>query len=245
MKLKWKFDCLTLFPLLLLMAYNAEAQFINNTVDSILLADAKWRTYAACCMDTVFLSQGAQQRTGQNYYLFCELDLQKCYPDKQVALQTKKTTWYHFGDRMITLHSTPLLCVSLLKENISGDDLILTTGSNKSMLLPHLGYSDMIIGQPTHMFLDGGCYELIPEKFFDECRLKRLMEIVTDPIQPEVIRFVRENKAILNPWFLSEAIHRGLFDSTKYSPELIDSAIIRKQRSNGCYTEERRIKLHK
>jgi hypothetical protein len=38
------------------------------------------------------------------------------------------------------------------------------------------------------------------------------------PTQPDMIEYVRENRAKLDPWFVDEAKKRGIFDSVKYPP---------------------------
>lgn len=37
-----------------------------------------------------------------------------------------------------------------------------------------------------------------------------------NPLQPEVIKYIRQNKDKIDPWFYQEAKKRGVFDSTKF-----------------------------
>lgn len=222
---------------------NVVGQYKKPAVDRMdFTSDAKWRTYAACCIDTVFVADAAQKRLGRKYFLFCELSLDQCYPGEVADTSKMAETWYNYGDRLVTLDGARRLCVSAPGQNFSSHDLILQCGPNKTMLVPELGYSKAVGNNPSHMFLNGGSYQLIPEKFSDECRTKRLMETLTNPLQPEVIKFVRENEAILNTWFLSEAKRRGFFDSIKYNPRWVDSAISAKKAANDCHNEEPRTR---
>ncbi|MBX2906002.1 MAG: hypothetical protein KF744_08195 [Taibaiella sp.] len=234
-----------LFTFVMAVKHKCGAQYLTRKIvkeDSFFFGDARWRTYAACCIDTVFVADTAQKRLGRKYFLFCELSLDRCNPDEVTNKRKMAEISYYYGDRLVTLDGAPRLCVSVPGQNLSSNDLILRCRPNKSMIIPRFGYSKMVGNTPSHMFLDGAIYQLIPEKFFDECRLKRLMEIAFNPIQPEVLKFVRENEAILNPWFLSEAHRRGLFDSLKYRPSWIDSAISAKKAVNDCYNEEPRVR---
>ncbi len=56
---------------------------------------------------------------------------------------------------------------------------------------------------------------------------KKLREFrINNPMQPEVIYYIRENQTKINPWFYAEAKRRGVFDSVKYPPEKISTEIV-------------------
>jgi hypothetical protein len=52
------------------------------------------------------------------------------------------------------------------------------------------------------------------------------------PIQPEVVKYVRENAKKINPWFKAEARRRGLFDSVKYPPAEVEMELRRRKKKD-------------
>lgn len=54
-------------------------------------------------------------------------------------------------------------------------------------------------------------------------------DILSLPLQPEVIDYIRTHQTKINPWFRAEAERRGVFDSVKYPPAKIAAQIARRK----------------
>lgn len=71
-----------------------------------------------------------------------------------------------------------------------------------------------------------------------EGRRLRKKNRILNPMQPEVIYYIRQNAAKINPWFYEQAKKRGVFDSTLYPPDKITKEIEEDKKLNITSIED-------
>ncbi len=199
---------------------------------------AKWLTYCYACADTVIYTDFAiQQYKLPQYRLFSELELvlstvasTSRYPpsgegfEYELSLAIKDTI----------AHSSRTILFDTL-HNYYDEYLFYDLFFNKD---PRTGISGIgnDIGHSAICNLlwitDKNRKKFAYEK---TCAVKHAVKVFSNPFQPEIIKFVRENSNKMHPWFLAEAKKRGMFDSVKYTPAWVETQIAaNKKKPKDC-----------
>ncbi len=88
----------------------------------------------------------------------------------------------------------------------------------------------VIFGIGFHPLFYGDTIDAYRQRAYGKFRL-------INPLQPEVIYYIRENARRIHPWFLREAKRRGVFDSVRYPPVEIEMLMNINKRDTNAVTD--------
>ena len=186
-------------------------QYTIHAADSLgfseSLIDARWRLFCLYCDSTICYEIGEPKTT-----ITCtvgELDLE--------------IGGYNYG----------------LKEYEPEPEPVTEISFSYRLLIPGNLTDYLSIPFPSHYcgFFYSSSYKTSPSLIFNyygvvsqlkmHRKLPKLDSTIRDkiriynPMQPEVINYIRTHSATINQWFLAEAHKRGVFDSVKYPPQKV------------------------
>jgi hypothetical protein len=191
--------------------------YINNITN-----DARWRIYCAYAMDTVFIKKNTKRHfIGRDFILFGELSLQVC----EVTPRGKQYLPYNDINQIIPDY-TLQFCPVIQGDTIKFYNLISKNDWFEKINIPVLCYSKKIKKKPQCFFYKERIITFdTTTKYSLYCADKRARDLMIDPFQPPLIKFIRENPSRIDPWFLSEARKRGMFDTLTYPSTWIKRGI--------------------
>ena len=182
----------------------------ENKLEKIL-EDAKWRMYAMYCDSIAFgdsikyIDSGMSGRNSEKIRMG-ELDLEIL----MIRLDT-------FRDDLFPLVDVELSLVFVKK---NAGSYTFAHLYNKTYSYGEFWYNKTTPEIPLAIRDDYGHAASLLQHIHHSKKdsITRSKIRVLNPMQPEVIYYVRENANKVNTWFLSEAERRGIFDSVKYPP---------------------------
>lgn len=210
----------------------SDSEYISNCVSKTIhaadslgfsesLIDARWRLFCLYCDSTMCYEIGAPKTL-----ITCtvgELDLE--------------IGRYDYGFKEYEPEPAPVTEISFTHILMIPGHKYEYTGIPYASLFYGFFYSKPFKTSPSLIFYGyGGVKPLFMHKKLPklDCSIRDKIRIY-NPMQPEVINYIRTHSATINPWFLAEAHKRGVFDSVKYPPQKVIEEIEFNQKHKQDY----------
>lgn len=189
---------------------NRIAKIISDQNLEKIVEDVKWRSYAMYCDSTAifidkFLRTKSNIKMGELRLKILSIILDTFHDiDDNDRFWGLKISLIYINSKNITYNVDN-------KTESYGEFLYKKNGLEKPLCICNdYGYWMSLLQNIHHSIKDS---------------IRRSKIRVINTMQPEVIYYVRENANRIDPWFLSEAKKRGVFDSVLYPPAKIQEEI--------------------
>ncbi len=188
-----------------------------------IVLDARWRYYCMTSGLKFALSDGRKVD-----YSELEFRFENFVNDEYVDQNGRRKFFFHNTDYLFPLFKAYYKGKAITEiPNIlsKSDDDMYYEGKIDSSRIIGLVYFLVDPSKPV------GEFDLYFNRFlFDTTNKRRTAfysrRISINPIQPEVIRYIRNNQSKLHPWFFNEAVSHRVFDSSQFPSKEIDSTIL-------------------
>jgi hypothetical protein len=207
-----------------------EIRFVEDSLNlKTMYEHARWITYCIACLDTFYYTDYAQKK--YNFPPFSTIG------EENLVLTSVEGVSKHLqGKKLIANYSLSIAPLNFFFES----DSILKEYKRdrfyyrKNVFLCY-HYSIKQPTTPIAVEAFSQMHDPIHPSWAIKCPLVRALQILNNPFQPEIIKYVRENEKRINKWFLTEAKKRGMFDSVKYSSAWVEKQITaNKQKPKDC-----------
>ncbi len=184
--------------------------------------DAKWRYYCSFCDSPVVLKSGKRFTCGE---FEARLGWLRDSNSTTVIPEERKNIALSFE---FYYHDTPVGEMNAIKNR----------GTDWGNYIDGIVYAYDHPKLPRKIFYGIGIHTLYEGDTIDSERQKAYGKFrLMNPLQPEVIFYIRENAARIHPWFYHEAKKRGVFDSAEYPPADVARNMITNKNDTNAITE--------